>query len=132
MVFCVFKQKTAYDMRISDWSSDVCSSDLKLRQGQDDAMLALCEKYYDHGLYLRLIEHAGEAEQKDLKLGYADCALPLILEHTTPNNSIPLLWAEHDRGDNGPAMCPLFRRGHRQRSSMSTPFLPPPSHHTRH
>src|SRR3546814_1423614 len=35
MVFCaclvmffVFKQKTAYEMRISDWSSDVCSSDL--------------------------------------------------------------------------------------------------------
>src|SRR3546814_15454011 len=27
-IFCFFKQKTAYDMRISDWSSDVCSSDL--------------------------------------------------------------------------------------------------------
>src|SRR3546814_4959823 len=27
-VFFFFKQKTAYDMRISDWSSDVCSSDL--------------------------------------------------------------------------------------------------------
>src|SRR3546814_3292265 len=27
MLFC-FKQKTAYEMRISDWSSDVCSSDL--------------------------------------------------------------------------------------------------------
>src|SRR3546814_8548229 len=27
IVFC-FKQKTAYEMRISDWSSDVCSSDL--------------------------------------------------------------------------------------------------------
>src|SRR3546814_1418653 len=26
--FVVFKQKTAYDMRIIDWSSDVCSSDL--------------------------------------------------------------------------------------------------------
>src|SRR3546814_10378424 len=26
-IFC-FKQKTAYEMRISDWSSDVCSSDL--------------------------------------------------------------------------------------------------------
>src|SRR3546814_2856658 len=26
--FFLFKQKTAYDMRISDWSSDVCSSDL--------------------------------------------------------------------------------------------------------
>src|SRR3546814_10257750 len=29
MLFCFFfKQKTAYEMRISDWSSDVCSSDL--------------------------------------------------------------------------------------------------------
>src|SRR3546814_5318484 len=28
-----FKQKTAYEMRISDWSSDVCSSDLVLRYG---------------------------------------------------------------------------------------------------
>src|SRR3546814_10828123 len=28
MVFFIFKQKTAYEMRISDWSSDVCSSDL--------------------------------------------------------------------------------------------------------
>src|SRR3546814_7965445 len=28
MVFFFFKQKTAYDVRISDWSSDVCSSDL--------------------------------------------------------------------------------------------------------
>src|SRR3546814_8720460 len=28
IVFFFFKQKTAYDMRISDWSSDVCSSDL--------------------------------------------------------------------------------------------------------
>src|SRR3546814_1772244 len=27
-MFFVFKQKTAYEMRISDWSSDVCSSDL--------------------------------------------------------------------------------------------------------
>src|SRR3546814_7950765 len=34
-VFCVFffKQKTAYEMRISDWSSDVCSSDLVGRGG---------------------------------------------------------------------------------------------------
>src|SRR3546814_14190692 len=30
VVFFFFKQKTAYEMRISDWSSDVCSSDLCL------------------------------------------------------------------------------------------------------
>src|SRR3546814_14120587 len=33
LVFCFFKQKTAYEMRISDWSSDVCSSDL-VKAGQ--------------------------------------------------------------------------------------------------
>src|SRR3546814_10791532 len=31
VVFFFFKQKTAYEMRISDWSSDVCSSDLRVR-----------------------------------------------------------------------------------------------------
>src|SRR3546814_3576048 len=29
-MFFFFKQKTAYEMRISDWSSDVCSSDLQV------------------------------------------------------------------------------------------------------
>src|SRR3546814_1280758 len=34
-LFFFFKQKTAYEMRISDWSSDVCSSDLfRPEQGQ--------------------------------------------------------------------------------------------------
>src|SRR3546814_7209691 len=32
--FFFFKQRTAYEMRISDWSSDVCSSDLLLRYRQ--------------------------------------------------------------------------------------------------
>src|SRR3546814_5853194 len=32
--FFFFKQKTAYEMRISDWSSDVCSSDLNLVSGR--------------------------------------------------------------------------------------------------
>src|SRR3546814_8274301 len=34
MVFFFFKQKTAYEMRISDWSSDVCSSDLLAARGE--------------------------------------------------------------------------------------------------
>src|SRR3546814_7872635 len=33
LLFFFFKQKTAYEMRISDWSSDVCSSDLQLDVG---------------------------------------------------------------------------------------------------
>src|SRR3546814_6667195 len=39
--FFFFKQKTAYEMRISDWSSDVCSSDLSqvVAEAHDVAML---------------------------------------------------------------------------------------------
>src|SRR3546814_8781822 len=33
MLFCFFQEKTAYEMRISDWSSDVCSSDLACGSG---------------------------------------------------------------------------------------------------
>src|SRR3546814_9982728 len=36
-LFFYFKQKTAYEMRISDWSSDVCSSDLSSRPRYLDA-----------------------------------------------------------------------------------------------
>src|SRR3546814_6372075 len=39
MLFFFFKQKTAYEMRISDWSSDVCSSDLLA----EDAALAVLD-----------------------------------------------------------------------------------------
>src|SRR3546814_3902030 len=41
ILFCLFfKQKTAYEMRISDWSSDVCSSDLVMGQPQYMLILA--------------------------------------------------------------------------------------------
>ena len=52
-------------------------------------------------------------------LGFSGCALPLVLEHNTPNNSVALLWAE-TRGNDGMdgndprhAMRPLFRRRQR-------------------
>src|SRR3546814_2178669 len=38
-IFFFFKQKTAYEMRISDWSSDVCSSDLEERLADGHARL---------------------------------------------------------------------------------------------
>src|SRR3546814_7400224 len=38
---CFFKQKTAYEMRISDWSSDVCSSDLLAKGDQDSQKFIL-------------------------------------------------------------------------------------------
>src|SRR3546814_3845008 len=47
--FCVFffKQKTAYELRISDWSSDVCSSDLKMKKLIGDELKEDAKKYGD-------------------------------------------------------------------------------------
>jgi hypothetical protein len=75
----------------------------------DDPIVDLCGRYYDHELFERLEKHCREAGQSDMKYGYADCALPLVLEHNTPNNAVPLLWAETN-GKAGNPMHPLFFR----------------------
>ena len=49
----------------------------------------------------------------DAKLGFGQCALPLILEHNTPNNAVSLLWADTEGKDEQHAMRPLFRRRQR-------------------
>lgn len=82
---------------------------LKMTPGADDPMLAICDAYYDDQLYQRLKKHCDEAGQSDMRRGYAYCALPVVLEHNTPNNSISLLWAETN-GKLGHPMWPLFRR----------------------
>src|SRR3546814_10866792 len=45
LFFFFFKQKTAYEMRISDWSSDVCSSDLRALSaiGEADRVLLMVD-----------------------------------------------------------------------------------------
>jgi hypothetical protein len=78
-------------------------------RSEDKAIIDLCGKYYDHDLFLRLEKHCREAGQTDMKYGYANCALPLVLEHNTPNNSVSLLWSETE-GQNGAAMRALFYR----------------------
>src|SRR3546814_2572085 len=84
--FFFFKQKTAYDLRISDWSSDVCSSDLKagLVELTDDdratlygAMLDLAARAQGDGNALALWKRRGkrafdaEAEGQDNAEGNA-------------------------------------------------------------
>src|SRR3546814_10906998 len=54
--FFFFKQKTAYELRISDWSSDVCSSDLSAhccrgcRAGRGRAVSSSCRRDDDSAL----------------------------------------------------------------------------------
>jgi hypothetical protein len=82
--------------------------------GRHDKFILLTQTYYD-----QLIEtkHTGVGGVTHIGLGYGKCALPLVLEHNTPNNSVALLWAESEGGDRdgviAPPMRPLFRRRQR-------------------
>ena len=87
---------------------------LSLDRPDDQAFLELTSRYYDASLET---VHTRVGGTDDMRLGYGGCALPLILDHNTPNNSVPLLWAETTGGltDGGSqhAMRPLFRRRQR-------------------
>ncbi len=82
--------------------------------GRHDAFIELTDTYYDPKIRTK---HTDIGDETHLGLGYGGCALPLVLEHNTPNNALALLWAESDGGDRdgtlAPAMRPLFRRRHR-------------------
>lgn len=95
------------DLRVA--TIDKATRAVTLTSPADGPIVDLCGRYYDDDLFKRLEKHCREAGQTDMKYGYADCALPLILEHNTPNNAIPLLWAETD-GKSGIPMYPLFFR----------------------
>src|SRR3546814_5189685 len=63
----LFKQKTAYGMRISGWSSDVCSSDLEHRLAREraDHVADDAEGREDHDVDLRMAEEPEQVEEQD-------------------------------------------------------------------
>lgn len=61
------------------------------------------DEYYDK----ELIED--KHTKTDIKMGFGQCSLPLILEHNTPNNTIPLLWT-YDYSDKFKGLFPRIPR----------------------
>src|SRR3546814_3867630 len=70
VVFFFFKQKTAYEMRISDWSSDVCSSDLRKQPS---------------GLNIWTCEVTGPRKSRRLH-GYLLASPDALFQETPPDN----------------------------------------------
>src|SRR3546814_9348944 len=100
LIFFFFKQKTAYEMRISDWSSDVCSSDLdpeardalsvtlELENG-DREQVTLTETASNSGEFVGLINTIGVppgVAQGDCRLSVEPGA-PLALRVTDQANA---------------------------------------------
>src|SRR3546814_20432459 len=103
MYFFFFKQKTAYEMRISDWSSDVCSSDLSTTR-------AMCLKRH-LGCHPRILRDDLQQARR-LKLEHAgnDIAgehlTPVVVGHDPvverlPRKRDPVLGGDRKRGVEG-------------------------------
>src|SRR3546814_11703632 len=69
MFFFFFKQKTAYEMRISDWSSDVCSSDLDATSPDGQVLRLFTDTGGGMNLTTRGADKLGLAYDKDNNLG---------------------------------------------------------------
>src|SRR3546814_19323497 len=108
--FFVFKQKTAYEMRISDWSSDVCSSDLRIELSE----IALA----------RLPAGPPEAESDE-----GGGELGALLDFPLKFRLGRLALDEIALGDPvlGPA-APFSLTGHPPRGAAGTPPTTPPLH----
>src|SRR3546814_10810634 len=79
--FC-FKQKTAYEMRISDWSSDVCSSDLTFAQ----------QMTVVHGHLLAGIEIArGKHKAQVPQASRCECMVDVALIRPLRGNGVAIL-----------------------------------------
>lgn len=83
--------------------------ELKLDPSTDSAFLDIIDRYYDPAIENQHTEVGGGSVAR----GFGSCALPLVLDHNTPNNSIALLWAETAGVDGRHSMRPLFRRRQR-------------------
>src|SRR3546814_3520342 len=83
LLFFFFKQKTAYEMRISDWSSDVCSSDLLLLEARlvrlvddDDAQLRIGQEKRRARTDDDLRIPAGDGMPRAAALGRTEATVP--------------------------------------------------------
>jgi hypothetical protein len=72
----------------------------------DKEFIQLLDQYYDD----RIADDHFKTGGTDAKYGYAGCALPLVLWHNCPNNSVYLLWAESQNTEEYPGLKALFPR----------------------
>src|SRR3546814_4820080 len=80
IILFFFKQKTAYEMRISDWSSDVCSSDLRVAEAEAEAE---CGEFDSAVLQIDAV-HALEKRAQIVDTGALPVVAPAPVQNEPP------------------------------------------------
>lgn len=97
---------------------DKCFSKVSSVFGKGDRLKAFRQFCFDYGEIL-----FPNWQNQDLKpLGYKNSQAMIAFEHTTPNNSLPILWYEDVRNDNGEMWKSIFPRFANSRIERSKRF----------
>lgn len=84
-----WREKHSYLFEFEIEVLQIIEDDVKISEKNDKEFFDLSKKYISKTI---LDSHFEKAKHKHYFLGYNECALPLVLVHNTPNNSVPLLW----------------------------------------
>lgn len=79
----------------------------EVQRSQDGAFYKLIEEYFDDRI---VDEHYEKGQTDEPYLGFDQCALPVVLYHNTPNNSVPLLWFPEGGEDDLTGLFPRVDR----------------------
>ena len=71
---------------------------VKLNTEKENEFINLLKKYYDPSIETK---HYKKGQHNKPFLGFDECSIPLILNHNSPNNSLPILWFEDYRKFRG-------------------------------
>jgi len=96
------RARFGWDLRVVQILPDLLSQN-------GEPIAALSQKYFDPLLH---DEHKAQGGS-DPSLGFGGFALPVVLHHNTPNNSVGLLWADTSERDDGANRRALFPRRER-------------------
>jgi len=89
------------------------TDNIRITSEFDKQFIDILKKYYDNSIEDK---HYRKGDCSEPYLGFDKCGLPLILNHNTPNNSLPILWYEDDVENK--KFIGLFPRVSRHRSEI--------------
>lgn len=71
----------------------ILDSTIKEKVEENVEFIKLAKKYFDENI---INKHYNLGKHENPHMGFNECGLPLILNHNTPNNSLPILWLPDD------------------------------------
>lgn len=96
-----FKQDNSLDIHFTVDAVQIIDNNVKESIVSDTKLIGVISqsKYFDETIVDKHYQISGKNEMP--YLGFNECALPLVLNHNTPNNSLPIIWFSEDKKIKG-------------------------------